>query len=117
MQTYTLEQAAALAQCHPETLRNKIKASEAPGRKVGRAYVILENDLAAYLRGEYVRPGQAAVGPKGTTTCPSTSKKIAVSGTSIFSIQAEKELDVLLGLPMKSPRRNSMIGSRATYGE
>ncbi|WP_373279706.1 helix-turn-helix domain-containing protein [Chitinimonas arctica] len=116
VQTYTLEQAAALAQCHPETLRNKIKASEAPGRKIGRAYVILENDLAAYLRGEYVRPGQAAA-PQEISACPSTHAKLAAFGTSILSVQAGRELDALLGPKTKRPRRSTMIASKATSGE
>ncbi|MGQ5525491.1 tyrosine-type recombinase/integrase [Chitinimonas sp. PSY-7] len=81
MKTYSLNEAVALLRCHPETLRTLSKQGIAPGRKVGRGYVILASDLAAYIRGEYVPRGQAAVESEGTTTCPSINQKAVSFGT------------------------------------
>ena len=53
MQTLGLKQAAAFLRCHPEELRRRAKAGVIPGAKVGRAWVFLEEDLAAYLRSLY----------------------------------------------------------------
>ncbi|QDQ28268.1 helix-turn-helix domain-containing protein [Chitinimonas arctica] len=110
MRTYTLEQAAALAQCHPETLRHKIKASEAPGRKVGRAYVILETDLAAYLRGDYIPGARQATAHRDTPSCRFTSKRNPETGTLGLSHQTALTLDTLLAQPTRSRRVSTTTG-------
>ena len=53
MKTFGLNEAAAFLRCHPEELRRRAKAGIIPGAKVGRAWVFLEDDLAAYLRSLY----------------------------------------------------------------
>ena len=58
MNTFGLKQAAAFLRCHPEELRRRAKAGIVPGGKVGRAWVFLEEDLAAYLRSLYSQPRQ-----------------------------------------------------------
>ena len=47
MKTLSLQEAAAFLHVHPETLREAARAGRIPGAKVGRAWVFLENDLAA----------------------------------------------------------------------
>ncbi len=59
MKTLGLHAAAAFLHCHPEELRRRAKAGGIPGAKVGRAWVFLEEDLAAYLRSLYAQPRQA----------------------------------------------------------
>jgi excisionase family DNA binding protein len=51
----TVEDAAAYLQMHPETVREKLRSQELPGRKVGRAWRLLKTELDAYLRGEFNR--------------------------------------------------------------
>lgn len=46
--TYTLLEAAALLQVHPETLRRAIKADELLAAKIGKEYRISKTDLEAY---------------------------------------------------------------------
>ena len=59
MKTLGLHEAAAFLHCHPEELRRRAKAGGIPGAKAGRAWVFLEDDLAAYLRSLYAQPRQA----------------------------------------------------------
>jgi excisionase family DNA binding protein len=94
LKTYTLVEAAELCKCDKETYRRLIHSGEAPGRKVGRAFVIEHEALARFLRGEYPALRQAAA--KGDTPCQSTNRKTRRSGTSTSSIQAARELDALL---------------------
>ena len=54
----TVEDAAAYLQMHPETVREKLRTQELPGRKIGRTWRLLKADLDAYLRGEFQRTPQ-----------------------------------------------------------
>lgn len=47
--TLNLTQAAALAKCHPDTLRQMMKDRKAPGTKIGRAWVVTESKFLAWL--------------------------------------------------------------------
>jgi hypothetical protein len=105
METYTLQEAAAICLCHPETYRQLIKESKAPGRKIGRCYVIAAEQLAAYIRGEYLANRHAAAATEGTT-CQSIKERIANTGISTSSTQAAKELDSLLAPPARKLHRN-----------
>lgn len=46
--TFTLPEAAALLQVHPETLRRAIKAGQLMAAKIGKEYRISKTDLEAY---------------------------------------------------------------------
>jgi excisionase family DNA binding protein len=107
MKTYTLQEAAAFAKCHPETFRQLIKIGKAPGIKVGRRYVILEAELDTYLRGEYVGRGQAAA-ETWSTACPSTNLTTQAVGTLISQAPVVSELDALLAPVTNKRRKNCM---------
>jgi excisionase family DNA binding protein len=47
---YTLEDAAELLQCHPQTLRRAVKDGSLRAAKVGKNYVISRPDLEAYYQ-------------------------------------------------------------------
>ena len=49
MSTLDIHEAAALAKCHPDTMRKLMKAGEAPGTKVGRAWVVLTEEFEKWL--------------------------------------------------------------------
>ena len=59
MRTLDLKQAAAFLKLHPEELRMRAKLGRIPGAKVGRAWVFLQDDLAAFVRSLYSQPRQA----------------------------------------------------------
>lgn len=50
MRTFDIVEAAAFLKIHPETLRKK---TEIPRARFGRAFVFLEDDLAAHVRSQY----------------------------------------------------------------
>ncbi|EPI6452286.1 helix-turn-helix domain-containing protein, partial [Neisseria gonorrhoeae] len=45
MKTYTVNEAAEYCRCHPETLREYIRAGKLAAGKVGRAYCIRQTKL------------------------------------------------------------------------
>jgi hypothetical protein len=92
MDSLGLHEAAAFLHCHPEELRRRAKAGLIPGAKVGRAWVFLADDLAAYIRSLYPPSRQAlqvtlrketechfanAAGPGGSTLLPPTGSEYA----------------------------------------
>jgi excisionase family DNA binding protein len=101
MVTFTLLQAAAFLKIHPEELRQRAKAGRIPGAKVGRAWVFLQDDLAAYLRSLYSRPRQALRVTLGKEVEPCHFAGEMESGGSTCELQMENEYAALLGLPKK----------------
>lgn len=58
MKTLNIEQAAALLHMHRYTVMQKVHAGKIPAAKPGKRWVFIEDDLLAYLRGQY-RPVQS----------------------------------------------------------
>jgi hypothetical protein len=95
-----LKQAAAFLRCHPEELRRRAKAGIVPGAKVGRAWVFLEEDLAAYVRSLYSQRRQALqVTLRKESSCHFADA--AVSGGSTSTPHPGNEYAELLKLPIK----------------
>src|SRR5258708_12472331 len=114
MRTFGLKEAAAFLRCPPEELRRRTKAGLVPGAKVGRAWVFLEEDLAAYLRSLYSQPRQALqVTLRKEMQCHFANA--AVSGGSTSAPQPGNEDAELLGLPTNPYHRSFPIGSRRTW--
>jgi hypothetical protein len=101
MITFTLLEAAAFLKVHPEELRQRAKAGLVPGAKVGRAWVFLEDDLAAYLRSLYSRHRQALQVTLGKEVETCHFADAGRSGGSTCSLQPENEYAALLGLTRK----------------
>jgi hypothetical protein len=101
MITFTLLQAARFLKVHPEELRQRAKAGLIPGAKVGRAWVFLEDDLAAYLRSLYPRSRQAlqVTLRKEVEACHFAGA--TESGGSTFALPTGNDYADLLGLPKK----------------
>jgi len=53
MKTLDLSEAAAFLKMHPEEVRRRAKLGLIPGAKAGRAWVFIDEDLAAWLRERY----------------------------------------------------------------
>jgi excisionase family DNA binding protein len=55
-QILTVEQAAEKLQLTPKTTRKLLKEGKMPGRKVGRAWRVLETDLERWISGKLQEP-------------------------------------------------------------
>lgn len=51
-QILTVEQAAEKLQMSPKAVRKYLRTGKLPGRKIGKAWRLLESDLERYVRGE-----------------------------------------------------------------
>lgn len=100
MKTFNLVEAAEFVKMHPQTLEQKARAGEAPGAKMGKCWVFIDEDLAAWIRASY-KNGEAA--------CHSSSVKEVVSG-SASGRSAAKRLERLLAQRIRKPRRNTTTG-------
>jgi excisionase family DNA binding protein len=56
MKSLTLKEAAQFLKMHHSTLREKASIGHIPGRKVGRAWVFIEEHLADFVSGIYHQP-------------------------------------------------------------
>jgi hypothetical protein len=100
------------------TLKNSggARAGVIPGAKVGRAWVFLEDDLAAYLRSRYPQLRQALqVTLRKETECHFANA--AVPGGSTSSPLPENEYVNLLKLPIKPKRKSFTTDSSPISGE
>lgn len=103
----TLEEAAALLRSSPETVSAWIKHRGLPAAKPGRNYLIVHDDLIAWLR------LQSAANDKGEA-CDSTDE--GKSGGPTFGTRAGA-LEEALRPRKKSPRGNGPTPSKQGYGE
>jgi hypothetical protein len=84
--TLDLTQASAFLHVHEQTLLKLVRAGDVPAAKVGRAWVFIDVDLVAYIRGKY-RPQVVQGDLKGVLSCRSTKEKIRKStGSSSQSV-------------------------------
>jgi excisionase family DNA binding protein len=108
VKSLTLPQAAAFLKIHPVTLQAKVRQGILPGAKVGRRWVFLEDDLAAYVRSKYPANRQALQGDgKEVPKCHSTDgkgRRIGGSGSPI----ADDEYSRALGLRTERKPSNTM---------
>ena len=104
MTPLTLDKAAVFLQVHPDWLRKEAKAGRIPGRKMGRFWRFIEEDLVVWLRSGYAEPRHTRI---SLVEVSWDYSKEAPSGSSISSRQAANELKNRLGLPTEKKRRNS----------
>ena len=57
--TLTLPDAADFLKLHPDSLRKMAKSGKVPGRKIGKAWIFLLEDLVVWVRSGYAQPRQA----------------------------------------------------------
>lgn len=63
--TLDVIEAAAMLKVHPETVKSEIRSGALPATKVGRAYVLLREDILTYIRRLRDQQMQARVGVPG----------------------------------------------------
>lgn len=110
MRSMNLQQAAQFLKLHPVTLLERARAGTVPGAKVGKRWVFLEEDLAAYVRAQYGGRGQRLQGDsKGKPGCHSTSGRAHHIGGSGSPTEAD-EYSKALGLPTEPKPSTSTTG-------
>jgi hypothetical protein len=106
--TLRLKAAAALVGMDPETLRALAAGGKVPAAKPARAWVFIEADLEAWLRGQYV--GQAQEGGKGWQFT-GAARSGGASGAS-----AARALASQLARPIGPRRRNTTTDGARSSG-
>jgi len=109
MNTLDLKQAAAFLRMHPEEVRRRARIGLLPGAKPGKSWVFIEDDLAAWLRGQYRTAAQLPL-KIGKEQATWHSTNVEAPGGSISRRQGESALDALLRQAKKPRRRSSTTG-------
>jgi Helix-turn-helix domain len=109
MNTLTLNQAAGFLKMHPEEVRSRAKRGLIPASKPGRRWVFIDDDLAAFLRGNYATQRQALRVASEKGSAPWVSANEAPSGGSVSRHHQVSEYEEVLKRAARPTRRNSMI--------
>ncbi|QMT36507.1 helix-turn-helix domain-containing protein [Neisseria wadsworthii] len=107
MSTYDVEAAAEYCKCHPETIREHIRAGRLVASKPGRKYCITQSALDAFLNGLENDAVQASLTNRSEEKCLSTKETMAY-GTLTSQRQAAAELDSLLALKTRKRPKSCM---------
>lgn len=110
MRTLDLKEAATFLKMHPEEVRRRTRAGAIPGAKLGKRWVFISDDLAAFIRSLYVIQTKhlRLLPVPELTLCHSTSAEKLGGLTSLR--HQESALDTLLKQPTE-PRRKSYTTS------
>ena len=98
--TLTLAEAADMLKVHVDTVSDLIRHENLPAARFGRAYVLIDEDVIAWVRTRYYRK------PQEGEACGSTGAASAASGGSISPSRASRALTEALA-PRTKPRRAS----------
>ena len=97
MKTYDVTEAAAYCKCHPETIREHIRAGRIAASKPGRKYCITRSALDAFLSEQENMQLQASLKSRSEEKCRFTNETMAY-GTLTSQRQVAAEFDNLLAL-------------------
>ncbi|MBL8518235.1 MAG: helix-turn-helix domain-containing protein [Betaproteobacteria bacterium] len=106
--TLTLDDAADMLKTTPDTVAECIHHRGLPAAKVGRAWVLVREDVIAWLRTQYAR--------KDNTACDSTAAPALTSGTPTSSAQTANALAKALAPETSRRRRNGPPKLRTIAG-
>ncbi len=96
--TLTIAEAAEVLKTHPETVSDCIHNRGLPAARLGRAYVLVEEDVIAWLRTQY--------GKWKEDPCGSISAANEAHGGLTLATSPASALDAALA-PRTTPRRRS----------
>ena len=99
--TLTLDEAARVLKTTAETVSECIRARSLPAAKIGRAWVLVEDDVIDWLRQQY-----SAQNTAGGALCGSTSVAKVAPGGLTSPLKACRDLTAALA-PRTNPRRGS----------
>jgi excisionase family DNA binding protein len=97
--TLTLDQAAELLNTHPDTVSDCVHHRGLPAARIGRAYVLIDDDVIAWVRTQYGKW-------QGGQACGSISAANEERGGLISATLPASALDAALA-PRTKPRRRS----------
>jgi excisionase family DNA binding protein len=100
MKTLDVIAAAKACFCHEDTIRKYIRDGKLLACKVGRSYVIKQEDLDDLLVRLTSESRQLVLKKRSASECQYTKEK--TFGTLMLPHQAVKELDAALGLLIKN---------------
>ncbi|ATD64638.1 helix-turn-helix domain-containing protein [Neisseria weixii] len=111
MKSYTAEEVAEYCKCHVDTIRSYIKQGRLKASKPGRAYCITQAALDDFIITLENVQVQASLESRSEEKCLTIkaiaeSTNVTVSGISILSHPAVKELDGLLKQKKSVKRKN-----------
>lgn len=107
METCNLKEAAEILHCHPDTVRKLARSRQLVGRKVGRAWVFIRDELVNFIRLGY--PEAVCNGGdmmKGNQSWHYTKEE--TRGGYRSQMHVESELDNLLALKTVRKHRSSL---------
>ncbi|WP_373740185.1 helix-turn-helix domain-containing protein [Neisseria sp.] len=108
MKTYDVIEAAAYCKCHPETIREFIRAGGLKASKPGRKYCITQSALDAFLSEQENAQLQASLESRSEEKCRFTNV-IMASGTLTSQRQVAAEFDSLLAPKSGKKRKRCTI--------
>ncbi|XXQ67428.1 helix-turn-helix domain-containing protein [Neisseriaceae bacterium B1] len=111
MKTYTVNEAAEYCHCHPETVREYIRAGKLIASKVGRAYCIRQAKLDEFLSQLENNIVQISlVQNRSEKPCQNLKNQASIKENPmafgiLTSAQAVSELDALLAQPIRQKHK------------
>ncbi|MBR1819082.1 MAG: helix-turn-helix domain-containing protein [Neisseriaceae bacterium] len=114
MKTYTIRQAAEICHCHHSTILEYIHSGSLLACKIGRKWVITEENLDNFIKTRHNLTVQAVNSKQSRRQCYTNE---AINGTPISQQQVARELDALLAQPTNSQRKNYTTNSNISNGE
>ncbi|EMP3043308.1 TPA: helix-turn-helix domain-containing protein [Neisseria meningitidis] len=112
MKTYTVNEAAEYCCCHPETLREYIRAGKLAASKVGRAYCIRQAKLDEFLAQLENDTVQASLIKRSEQKCQKIqmdSTSATAFGTWTSEHQVASALDALLAHKTSKKHKNCVL--------
>ncbi|MBK1699779.1 hypothetical protein CKO22_02285 [Thiococcus pfennigii] len=116
MKTLDLNQAAAFLRMHAESVRRLAQSGAIPSAKPGKAWVFIDEDLAAWLRSQYARGARAAEPAEDRRQTCSIADTTAAAGGCDSPRRTAAKYDSLLARPTRKPPRNTRRDSNKTSG-
>ena len=95
-ETLDLKAAALLLKMHWQTLREKAKAGEVPGAKIGKQWVFIKDDLVSHIRSKYASSrSRSQVQRMGESLCYASDQTRSSTGV-VSPHQMDREYKNLL---------------------
>ncbi|MBQ9725090.1 MAG: helix-turn-helix domain-containing protein [Neisseriaceae bacterium] len=107
MKTYTVQEAAEICHCHHSTILEYIHSGSLLACKIGRSWVITEENLDNFIKTRHNLTVQAVNSKKRIRTQCYTNE--ATNGTPTLQQQLARVLDALLARPTDRQRKNYTI--------
>ena len=113
MKTYTIRQVAEICHCHHSTILEHIHSGSLNACKVGRQWIITQENLEEFLRTRQNQTVQA-VAERSRKPCYTNE---ATLGTPTLQRQVARELDALLAQPTNKQPKSYTTNSNISNGE